>query len=347
MQFMEQYQPPINAPDFPDGLWLNTSSPISWEDQRQSFTLIDFFDYTCINCLRTLPYLRAWQEIYAPLGLRLYGIHTPEFSFAHDPDIVKSGISRLGVHWPVFLDNDQTLWTAYANRYWPSLYLIDYEAKIRFRHVGEGGYREIEKTIQACIVEHNPDVELPDLLDPIRPEDAQDAYCPPTSPEIQLGSVHNLDLAAQEPKEFTIPEQLEPDHIFLEGFWRVTRDGITLTSKQGMIALQYKAAEIYAVLSPYPDDRKGLPSRTNTLYIQVFQDKAHLSPENFGQDVLLESGHAMVRVDFPRLYNLAVNPEVGTHELRLQITGPGLTLYAFTFGSCLSTDSSNLSPSKE
>ncbi len=344
---MEPYQPPIKAPDFPDGLWLNTSSPVSWEGQGQSLILIDFFDYTCINCLRTLPYLRTWQEIYTPLGLRLYGIHTPEFSFAHDPEFVKSGISRLGIHWPVYLDNDQTVWTAYANRSWPSLYLIDPEGKIRYRHVGEGGYQEIEKTIQALLIESDPDVDLPELLAPIRLEDSPDAFCLPTSPEIQLGSVHDLDLTTSEPQEFRIPEQLEPDRIYLQGSWRVTHDGITLVSKQGEIALQYKAAEVHTVVSPYPDDLKGLPSSRETLYIQVIQDLESLGRGNFGQDVLSEGDRAVVRVDFPKLYDLVENPEVQSHELRLQIPGPGFTLYAFSFGSCVSADSSSLSPLKE
>ncbi|TFH34731.1 MAG: redoxin domain-containing protein [Anaerolineales bacterium] len=344
---MEHYQPPVKAPDFPPGLWLNTIDPISLRDQAGSILLIDIFDYTCINCIRTLPYLRAWHDRYNEFGLGLLGIHTPEFKFAHDPDVVKTGLARLGIHWPVMLDNDQSLWTAYANRYWPSLYLVDSKGKIRYRHVGEGSYQAIEAAIQELLLELDPVALLPDLLAPLLPEDAEGAFCAPTSPEVQLGSVHQLGQVLQDPQIFQIPEDLTPDRINLEGTWRITRDGITLVSQTGEIAIRYRAAKVHAVLAPNPDDRERLPFNLDPLYIQVEQDQEPLSRVAFGQDILADGAHARFRVDFPRLYNIVGNPEVGSHDLRLKIRLAGLTFYAFSFGSCLSGENRLPTRSKE
>jgi hypothetical protein len=334
MPYMERYQPAVKAPEFPTGLWLNSHEPIRLENLTETVVLIDIFDFTCINCIRTLPYLRAWHARYEPYGLMLLGIHTPEFNFAHDPEIVKAGIHRLGIHWPVILDNDQTLWTAYANRYWPSLYLIDPTGKLRFRHIGEGGYRRIEAAIQECLLEQNAEKKLPELLSPINPEDAEGAICAPTSPELQLGSIDQVTIEHPDAKHFEIPAVLEPDHIYLSGSWRVTQDGITLIGKQGEIAIAYRAAKVYAILAPNPDDRARLPFLKEPLYIQVLHDGNPLMRSCFGQDVLAEGSNARFRVDFPRLYAIVENPAVESHELRLKVKSPGLTFYAFSFGSC-------------
>ncbi len=332
---MERFQPPLKAPPLPVNNWLNAIEPVSGELWSDKITLIEFFDFTCINCIRTLPYLRAWHERYESLGFRLLGIHTPEFSFGHDPAAVTVGIHRLGVRWPVLLDNHQALWTAYANRYWPTHYLIDQFGKIRFRHVGEGGYTEIELQIQDMLRSLDPMVHLPDPLQPIRPEDGPDAICAPTSPESQLGSVEEVRLGNPDPATFTLPDELKPDRIFLEGIWRITQDGLTLTGKQGEIALIYTAARVHCVLSPYPDDTERLPFDGEPLYIQVLQDGVPLDRSCFGEDILADGLDARFRVEYPRLYNLVENPRVETHELILKITQPGLTFYAFSFGSCL------------
>ena len=344
---MERFNPPITAPEFPSGLWLNSLEPIQIKDQVDNVLLVDIFDYTCINCLRTLPYLRAWHARYEDFGFKLFGIHTPEFTFAQDPDLVKIGLARHGIHWPVILDNDQSLWTAYANRYWPSIYLIDTQGKIRYRHVGEGNYRAIEATIQQLLLEREPETALPEPIAPIHPEDAEGTFCAPTSPEIQLGSIFQIDLDEKEPRVFQIPEQLEPDRIYLEGTWRVTRDGIALISKQGEIGLRYLAAKVHAVLAPTPVDQSHLPLEGDPLYIQVLQDGEPLSRAYFGQDLLAEGVHACFQVDFPRLYDIVENPGVETHELRLNIQSAGLTFHAFSFGSCLSREKPQPSRPKE
>jgi hypothetical protein len=347
MHSMEKFQPPLRAPKFPSGYWINTIEPIMLEENFGNVTLIEIFDYTCINCIRTLPYLRSWYERYEPFGLSLVGIHTPEFSFAHDPEVVEAGIHRLGIHWPVILDNDQSLWTAYANRYWPSLYFIDHNGKIRYRHVGEGSYAESESMIQELLLEKDQDLQLPDLMQPLRPEDAQGAYCSPTSPELHIGSIEKIELDTPDPTNFELPNSLQKDQIHLQGTWRVTRDGIMLNKHTGEITLQYEAAKVYALLAPTPDDDQRLPFQDEPLYIQVLQDDEPLDRLRFGKDILADGLNARFRVDFPRLYDLVENPSVESHELRLIINRPGLTFYAFSFGSCISEEDSPPSRIKE
>jgi thiol-disulfide isomerase/thioredoxin len=347
MHNMERYKPSIKAPDFPPGLWLNALEPVTLTGNAGKIVLIDIFDFTCINCIRMLPYLRAWQERYETHGLKIIGIHTPEFKFAHDPEVVKAGIHRLGVHWPVILDNDQMLWTAFANRYWPSLYLIDAEGRIRYRHVGEGNYRAIETKIIEMLQELEPEEKLPDLMPPIRPEDAEGAFCAPTSPEVQLDAVDQIEQDLEESQTFQLPESLKPNRIYLQGSWRVTHDGISLTSQEGEIALGYEAAKVHAVLALKPDDRKRLPFTDEPLYIQVLQDGEPLRRSFFGEDVQADGDNARFRVELPRLYSLVENTGVESHELRLKITQTGLTFYAFSFGSCLSEDASQQPRSKE
>lgn len=336
---VEFYRPPLRAPSFPDSPWLNLYDPTSQNIFHDQVLLLNFFEFTCINCLRSLPYLRAWHARYESLGFKLFGIHTPEFKFAHDPEVVKTGLARLGIHWPVMLDNDQSLWTAYANRYWPSLYLIDHTGKIRYRHAGEGNYRAIEAKIQELLRACEPEASIPKLLAPIAPEDAESAFCAPTSPEIQLGSIDQIELDLLEPKIFQLPEQREPDRIYLDGSWRITQDGITLVSNQGEIGLRYQAAKVHVVLAPNPDDRERLLFGDEPLYIQVLQDGDPLKRSCFGDDILAEGTNARFRVEFPRLYSLVENPGVESHELRLKINLPGLTFYAFSFGSCVAKES--------
>jgi thiol-disulfide isomerase/thioredoxin len=332
---MEQYKPPVNAPELNGGIWLNSHAPIQITDLRGQVILVDIFDFTCINCVRTLPYLREWHEKYEDLGLKVIGIHTPEFRFAHDPDVVGAGIGRLGIRWPVLLDNAQELWTAYANRYWPSLYLIDGEGKIRYRHVGEGGYQEIEETLQKLLREINPAAPMPELLTPLRKEDAPGAVCAPCSPEIQLGAIYNLVDDSEHPTQYHIPDALQANQIYLAGSWQVIQDGITLMSREGELAFRYQAARVYAVLAPKPAAPINLPSINDPLYIQVMQDGEPLARSSFGQDMQADGDFARFRVDVPRLYDLIEDEVVAPHDLKLKISTAGFTLYAFSFGSCV------------
>ncbi len=144
----QQEQGPVHAPEFPPNVaWLQ-GGPITMASLRGRAVLVDFWDYTCVNCLRTLPYVKEWHRRYADLGLTIIGVHAPEFSFAHHIDNVRRAVAEQGLMYPIVLDNDHAIWQAYANRYWPAKYLIDREGYLRAYHFGEGGYGETESAIQ-------------------------------------------------------------------------------------------------------------------------------------------------------------------------------------------------------
>lgn len=183
---MAQETAQIRAPDLVGGYWVN-SEPLSLGVLRGKAVLIDFWDYTCVNCIRTLPYVSEWHRRYAGLGLVVVGVHAPEFSFAKDLEGVKQAIQKFGIEYPVVMDNGFTIWQAYANRYWPAKYLVDKDGYIRFYHYGEGGYVEVEGAIQVLLREISPDAQLPEPMPAVRDSDKPGAVCYRVSPELYLG----------------------------------------------------------------------------------------------------------------------------------------------------------------
>jgi hypothetical protein len=288
-----------------------------------------------------MPYVRAWYDRYSDHGLEIIGVHTPEFKFARDPGQVKAAVGRLGIRWPVILDNDQAIWTAYANRYWPTMYLVDDKGYLRYRHIGEGAYAQSEAVIQSLLTDLNPNLELPEPLPPLRPEDALGAVCSPTTPELHVDALGNAQPPLEEQLMLTIPADRLDGHFYLDGTWRVIDDGLTLESEKGTITLPYHAASVNAVLSPSADPVLLSYRRDDPLHVTVTQDGEPLHHDSFGEDVYLAEGQAIVRIDAPRMYTLVQNPDVQTRELRLSINKPGLTFYAFSFGSCLTTSANN------
>ncbi|MBA3533516.1 MAG: redoxin domain-containing protein, partial [Ardenticatenales bacterium] len=151
--------------------WLNVESPPLMETLLAGgLLLVDFWEYSCVNCLRTLPYLTSWYERYQTLGLEIVGIHTPEFHFSRQPEAVAAAVARLGLPYPILLDNEQRLWQGFANRGWPAKYLIDAQGILRYSAVGEGRYQESEEAIQRLLRErHGEALALPPLMVPLRP----------------------------------------------------------------------------------------------------------------------------------------------------------------------------------
>ncbi len=284
-----------------------------------------------------MPYLRAWYDRYFDHGLEIIGVHTPEFKFARDPGQVKAAVGRLGIRWPVILDNDQAIWTAYANRYWPTMYLVDSNGYLRYRHIGEGAYAQSEAVIQSLLTELNAEAALAELLPPLRPEDAPGAVCSPTTPELHIDALGNPHLPSDMRFTLTRPTERLDGQFYLEGTWRMIDDGLTLESEEGTITLPYHAATVNAVLSPSADPVLLSYRKDDPLHITVTQDGTPLHRGSFGEDVFLAEGHARVRINAPRMYSLVRNPEVQTREICLSINEPGLTFYAFSFGSCITT----------
>jgi len=167
-------------------LWLN-SPPLSFRQLRGRAVLVDFWDYTCVNCIRTLSYVQVWHERYREKRLTVIGVHTPEFTFAQYESNVERGIREFGLTYPIVIDSDREIWKAFANRYWPTKYLLDKDGYLRYAHFGEGAYRETEEAIRELLLEINASLAFPPLMEPVRSEDREGAVCFRPSPELYLG----------------------------------------------------------------------------------------------------------------------------------------------------------------
>ncbi len=339
--------PIVRAPEFTTTEWLNTFAEITMASLRGKIVLIDFWEHTCINCIRTLPYLRTWHERYSDSGLNIIGVHTPEFRFGRDPQILKSALGRLGIRWPVVLDNDQELWTAYANKVWPSVYLIDSNGYIRYHHAGEGAYAITEAAIQALLRQIQPDVDLPDPLPALRPEDIPGAVCYPTTPELHIDALGDPSPLRQEQHDYSLPADMVDGHFYLEGTWRNQDDGLILEAPDGAITLPYHAAAVQAVLAPCVDPTLLTRYYDNPTRIEITQDGRPLPSDRYGEDVLQDLEKTIVRVDTPRTYFLVNNPTVSSHQMRIEVVDPGFVFYAFSFGSCLSNEQNHANHVKE
>jgi len=297
--------------------------------------LIDIWDFTCINCIRTLPYLRAWHSRYRELGLTLLGVHTPEFKFAQNPAQVKAAVGRLGIRWPIVLDNDQLIWRSYANRYWPTLYLVDADGYLRYRHIGEGGYAQTEMAIQELLRSINPRVEFPEPIKPVRPEDVPGAICSPTTPELHIDALGNPSPPEKEPTLLELPDSRIDGHFYLGGWWKSVNQGVTLAGAAGEIILPYHAASVNGTFAPSPDPGDLALGFPEPRIVKLNQDEQSLPKENSTEEIYYENGNARLRVDFARTYPIARNHDVQPRELSLKIEGAGFTVYAFSFGSCI------------
>ena len=332
---MELSGPNVHAPEFPDQPWLNTLRPISLAKLRGSVVLLQFFDFTCINCLRSLPYLRAWNQRYTQHGLQMIGVHTPEFSFAAEIGHVKSSIRRLGITWPVILDNDQEIWQSYANRAWPTLYFIDPEGYIHYKYPGEGGYAQIERGIQTLLQSIHPDAQFPHPISHLREEDAPGAICYPTTQELQIDAIGNVQKPVKTPALFNLPQKTQEEYFYLEGWWQSAKDGICAVGDHSSILLNYHAAAVHGVFAPSPDPVELTLGLQDPVLLQISQDGESLEKSNYSEDLFEFENKASLRVDEARTYTLLRNGDVKPHDLRIHILGSGFTFYAFSFSSCV------------
>jgi cytochrome c biogenesis protein CcdA/thiol-disulfide isomerase/thioredoxin len=291
---LEDYGP---APDF-HGIarWLN-SEPLTLRGLRNRVVLVDFWTYSCINCLRTLPYIRAWDERYRDAGLTIVGVHSPEFAFERVESNVRENVRKLGVRYPVALDNDFVTWQSWRNQYWPAKYLIDKRGHVRYYHFGEGDYAETEEVIRTLLGADAPDASgLADKSPHGR-----------VTPESYLG-YERFDrnggdrIVKDKPYAYTFPRGLSENELAFSGIWTVQGERAVAGLSAGL-RLQYRARDVYLVLTG-----KG------TVEVRVDGKRERL-----------------VRVRADRLYTLVDRPRIGDHLLELHLT-PGLAAYAFTFG---------------
>ncbi|HYL96549.1 MAG TPA: redoxin domain-containing protein, partial [Terriglobales bacterium] len=217
----------VRAPEI-GRVWLN-SPPLSLRQLRGRVVLIDFWDYTCVNCLRTLPYIQAWHERYRDKGLTVIGVHTPEFTFAQYESNVERAVRDLGLTYPVVIDSNYELWKAFANRYWPTKYLLDGEGYLRYAHFGEGAYGDTEQAMQELLREINPRLELPPIMEPVRETDRPGAVCFQPSPELYLGHRrgrigNNNGFREDEIADYSLPGKLEEGQFYAQGRWASTAE---------------------------------------------------------------------------------------------------------------------------
>ena len=289
------------APEFAGiSSWLNTTAPLSISELRGRVVLVDFWTYSCVNCLRTLPFLRAWDRTYRGDGLRIVGVHTPEFAFEHEQDNVEGAVRRLGVHYPVALDNDYGTWNAYGNRYWPAKYLIDREGHVRFVHFGEGAYKETEQVIRTLLAERSG----------ARLAAAAIAEAMPSreaTPETYLGYDRLAGLANPrvEPDReavYRLPATFDTNQLAYGGRWLVENER-ALAGRDARLRLRFRAKEVNLVLG------------------------------GRGRVAVLLNGRPVrtVVVRGSRLYRLLELPRLRTGLLELRFTR-GVAGYAFTFG---------------
>lgn len=331
---MQEDQGPVHAPEFPPNVTWLQGGPLRMADLRGKPVLIDFWDYTCVNCLRTLPYVKEWHRRYGPLGLTVIGVHAPEFSFARDGGNVARAVREQGITYPVVLDNEYAIWQAYANRYWPAKYLIDGQGYLRGYHHGEGAYREIEEALQALLRESFPEILLPGVMDPVRDDDRVGAVCYRVTPELYLGYARGtFGTAAIEPDKphtYSDPGKHMDGAAYLSGEWLLAAEYLARpagASGESRLVVPYMAKDVNLVIHP--------PTYGGTATISVQQDGRPLAAEDAGEDVVAGAATSIVTVDAPRMYRLVANRDIDRHELTLSTTSDGLALYAFTFTSCV------------
>ena len=235
--------------------WLN-SEPLTPEDLRGRVALVDFWTYTCVNWLRTLPYIRAWVEKYADHGLTVIGVHTPEFGFEHDADNVRAQARDLRVEYPIALDNDYGVWTAFANHFWPAVYLADAEGRIRYHHFGEGEYAMTEMVIQQLLMDAGVEGIDQDLVsvDPRGLEVAAD-WQTLRSSETYVGYGQSVGFASSDAAAFDEPHgyelpSLQVNQWGLSGTWTVARHAGLSHDAGGRIAFRFHARDLNLVMGP-------------------------------------------------------------------------------------------------
>ncbi len=320
----------ILAPELYGNFWLN-SEPVSLRDHSGEVVLIDFWDYTCINSIRTLPYIQEWQKKYQAFGFTVVGVHTPEFEFAALPERVQKAIENFKITYPIMLDNEAFIWNAYSVRYWPTRCLVDRDGYIRFFQHGEGGYVEFERAIQQLLSEAGSHGELPSLTVPFREEDNAGAICFRPTSELYLGYLRGAlgnpeGYNPESTLEYTDPGIYLPERFYATGKWMNERQCLRFDGNEGedgTILLPYQACEVNAVMG----------SRDGSLCeVAVQQESQPLRKEISGEDIVqLPKQQSSIFVDMPRMYTIVRNKEFGSHLLKLTTSNPNLEVYSFSF----------------
>ena len=305
--------------------YLNTTPEQLASEIKGKVVLYDIWTYSCINCIRTLPYVTAWNDKYSDDGLLIIGIHSPEFEFEKDRNNVELAIAKHGIDYPVVMDNDWKTWKAFENRYWPRKYIADHEGYIRYDHIGEGAYQETEKIIQQLLEERSASlgVQIASAESLVDIEEFEHTSF--RTPEIyfgyklaqgrnQLGNTEGFN--QNKITSYTEPNNLDLHKFYLVGDWTSFEDGMRLESDSGSIIVQYHAKEVNVVTA-------------KSAKLEIFLDGLPLSEKYSGNDI---DSKNILKVSDPDLYNIISSEKSATHELEIKIDQKGFEIYSFTFG---------------
>ena len=304
--------------------YINTSQQEMDKQLEGKVVLYDFWTYSCINCIRTIPHLTAWDEKYSDEGLVILGIHSPEFEFEKKYENVVFATEKFGIKYPVIQDNDKEIWNDFQNRYWPRKYIADHEGYIRFDHIGEGAYKETEEVIQLLLKERanaiGSTIEEKELVN-------LDEFKHATfrTPELYFGykfAEGRNQLGNEEGfsknmvVDFELPTQFKQHYFYMEGMWENNKDGMKLVSDSGEIVLNFNAKQVNIVADG------------NTV-LEILYDGNIIPIDSRGDDI---NSNGEVIISEPRLYNLIELDQEGPHEIIIKVTEPNFEIFTFTFG---------------
>jgi thiol-disulfide isomerase/thioredoxin len=307
--------------------WLN-SPPLTAPALRGKVVLIDFWTYTCINWLRSVPYVRAWAEKYKDQGLVVIGVHAPEFAFEKNLNNVRWAVKEMRLDYPVAVDNEHIIWRAFKNQYWPALYFIDAQGRVRHHHFGEGSYEQSEMIIQRLLVEAGMDgIDREPVSVDARGIEAAADWRSLKSAENYVGYGRTQNFASpggavsDKPGMYQVPAMLRLNEWALSGDWTVTKENVVLNKPNGRVAYRFHARDLHLVMGPATP---GTSVRFRVLIDGQPPGSAH------GIDVD-EQGDGTVTEQ--RLYQLIRQPKaVADRQFEIEFFGPGVEAFAFTFG---------------
>jgi thiol-disulfide isomerase/thioredoxin len=307
--------------------WLN-SQPLTKDGLRGKVVLVDFWTYTCINWLRTLPYVRAWAGKYKEQGLVVIGVHTPEFRFEKDVDNVRRAVKDRKIDFPVAIDNDYAIWRAFDNHYWPALYVIDAQGRIRHHQFGEGGYEKSERIIQQLLNEAGIS-GIGDQLAAVdaRGVEAEADWVDLKSPENYLGHERTEHFVSpggavvDKRRVYAAPARVKLNDWALSGDWTVKKDAVVLNKANGRIAYRFHARDLHLVMGPAV---RGASVRFRVLIDGQPPGAAHgIDVDDQGNGTVAEQ----------RLYQLIRQPDpIADRQFEIEFLDPGVEAFAFTFG---------------
>jgi thiol-disulfide isomerase/thioredoxin len=327
----------LQARELLGNCWFN-GGPVFLSELQGHAALLDFWDYSCTASLLALPYVLEWHRRYADNGLVVVGVHTPKFQFGREPENVQKAIERLGIKYPVVMDNAEMIWANYGNRVWPTKYLVDKDGYIRCQSIGNGSYRSFERSLQSLLYDANPHEELPELMDPLRDTDIPGVSCYHATPEVfggyVRGTLGNVEgFLPESAAEYKDPGIYVNGRIYLQGTWRAERECVRWfgpAGEDGFVSMLYSGSALDVVLAP---PQNGMTAVT------IEQDGRPLTAENKGGDaMLLPDGSSILPVDAPRMFSVVQNREFGEHLLRLKPGAPGTALYSLTGETCVIPD---------